>query len=381
AHHYPVTLRYQGSDPAHVDPAWRRRRRHRQHVIESRSIAIGYKDGGNWVSEGWWNADSGECKVVVQGNLKNRYYYYMAESNEGWFDGQDYMFCTETQAFTIIGDENCQSRGYEESSFRQIDTGQTATSYTLTLTATGSSGSSSADGSRSGDDGSSGGGSRRIGAEPRPSLPSVPQVTLPRSSGGAAAPGTYGEPISITGSFQGCDPIDGTMACKVESEGWLYTVFNDDRTPTAVFNQLMGFPDFSTVTVAGDMIAQGDIHVDITAREVTLQSGGGGGGTAMMELRNQLVGLWQAYDDPNVTLRFTGAGERIEYYAGDQVDRGTFTVGTNCSTGGPGGDPIVEVMPFDYPEPSCYGLLSVTRDNLTLIFLPRGNSLNYYRVN
>jgi len=96
-------------------------------------VSIGYKSGDAWVSEGWWNLPTGGCSTVVRGDLKNRYYYYRAEVNGGDFDGEDYMFCTTTTEYTIVGDTNCRGRGYDRESFREIDTGPTSTDYTLTL--------------------------------------------------------------------------------------------------------------------------------------------------------------------------------------------------------------------------------------------------------
>jgi len=96
-------------------------------------ISIGYKAGNNWVSEGWWNIDPGSCTTVVGGDLKNRYYYYRAEINGGPFDGEGYVFCTTPSEYTIVGDKNCNARGYDREDFRQIDTGSQATEFTLNL--------------------------------------------------------------------------------------------------------------------------------------------------------------------------------------------------------------------------------------------------------
>ena len=86
---------------------------------ETISVAIGYKSGSTWVSEGWWNIYPGECKTVKSGYLSNTYYYYRATSSSGnWED--DYYFCTQSEAFTIYGDKNCVSRGYSRNGFKQV---------------------------------------------------------------------------------------------------------------------------------------------------------------------------------------------------------------------------------------------------------------------
>ncbi|WP_425052249.1 DUF1036 domain-containing protein [Psychromarinibacter sp. S121] len=98
------------------------------------SVAIGYSGDRDWTSEGWWNIDPGDCATVVGGNLTKRYYYYRAEVNAGEFAGGTFNFCTTPDEFEIVGDTNCESRGYDTESFREIDTGETATDFTFTLT-------------------------------------------------------------------------------------------------------------------------------------------------------------------------------------------------------------------------------------------------------
>lgn len=99
----------------------------------TRSVAIGYRLDGQWTSAGWWNVDNSACATVLVGALKNQYYYFRATSSSAPFEGEGFSFCTDTNAFTITGDENCETRGYSRSDFRQIDTGERATSYTITL--------------------------------------------------------------------------------------------------------------------------------------------------------------------------------------------------------------------------------------------------------
>ncbi len=99
------------------------------------SLSIGLQRGNDWVSAGWWNLEPGECKLPVSGELQNRYYYYRAEVDGGPFNGDpDYAFCTSPKAFEILGDSNCEARGYERETFAEIDTGPEAVGYTFRLT-------------------------------------------------------------------------------------------------------------------------------------------------------------------------------------------------------------------------------------------------------
>ena len=102
---------------------------------DTQSVAIGYKGAEDWTSEGWWNIAPGDCATPVLGDLQKRYFYYRAEVDGGDFDGENYMFCTSPDEFTIVGDTECEDRGYDREAFREIDTGEEATEYVFTLVA------------------------------------------------------------------------------------------------------------------------------------------------------------------------------------------------------------------------------------------------------
>lgn len=95
----------------------------------SLSAAIGYRDGGDWVSRGWWHLLPGECQTLVDGPLQGRYYYTYAysreptaEGQEGLWSGEFYMCTGGPDRFAIRGVESCQARGYERHGFQEVDT-------------------------------------------------------------------------------------------------------------------------------------------------------------------------------------------------------------------------------------------------------------------
>ena len=102
------------------------------HTTEQVAVAVGYSVNGEWTSEGWWLIDPNQCKVPIDGALKNRYYYYYADSDSNKWDG-DYIFCTQDKKFTIVGDKDCKSRGYAPEQFRELDVGE-ATSKEIDFT-------------------------------------------------------------------------------------------------------------------------------------------------------------------------------------------------------------------------------------------------------
>src|SRR5215475_3338903 len=77
-------------------------------------IAVGYKDGEEWATEGWWNVAAGNCETLLRGNLAARFYYIYAVDYDrgGEWSGQAFM-CTRDKEFTIRGTGDCLARGYD----------------------------------------------------------------------------------------------------------------------------------------------------------------------------------------------------------------------------------------------------------------------------
>jgi uncharacterized membrane protein len=97
-------------------------------------IAVGYKDGEGWATEGWWNITAHGCEVLLRGELAARFYYIYAVDYDrgGEWSGQAFM-CTRDKEFTIRGTDNCLARGYDRTGFFEVDTGEQR-SWTVQLT-------------------------------------------------------------------------------------------------------------------------------------------------------------------------------------------------------------------------------------------------------
>ncbi len=98
------------------------------------SVSMGYRAERGWMSEGWWQAPPGDCRVLYQGDLQRRFYYIYAvdDISGGAWEGSVFM-CTRDETFTIFGVEDCLARGYERTGFFEIDT-QNRSDWTLQLT-------------------------------------------------------------------------------------------------------------------------------------------------------------------------------------------------------------------------------------------------------
>jgi uncharacterized membrane protein len=100
-------------------------------------VAVGYKDGQGWTTEGWWNLPARSCETVLKGNLVARYYYVYAIDYDrgGEWMGQAFM-CTRDKEFTIHGIGDCLARGYDRTGFFEVDTGEQR-AWTVQLTESG----------------------------------------------------------------------------------------------------------------------------------------------------------------------------------------------------------------------------------------------------
>ena len=88
-------------------------------------IAIGYKDGDRWTTEGWWNLEPKKCEIVIKGPLASRFYYIYAFDYDrgGEWSGQAFM-CTQAKQFTIRGTDDCLAHGFDRTGFFEVDTGE-----------------------------------------------------------------------------------------------------------------------------------------------------------------------------------------------------------------------------------------------------------------
>jgi uncharacterized membrane protein len=428
---------------------------------ELRDVAIGYKAEGEWTSEGWWKVEDGECRTVIKDDLKRTFYYYRAVHKRGDFDGQAFSFCTQAKPFTIVGDKDCGSRGYNQSKFRELELIKGTTGFTLTL-----------------NDASIYEADKRVAKiepKPEPKVKVQPKATpAPVLDGPNAPVGTHGEPYSIVGLFEGCDLIDGLLSCSFTADGWIYRaiddgktyeyllneidelqigasvsisgdlmnyegntaritirtydvinaapapspasdplaapgtygepydvisifrgcnadsdenyceftadgwryiVSDDGKTSRAMLDQIANFVPDQRYQIRGDLMDYGDISASVTLREFDIIND-----SQEQQLLNKMVGLWRSLDDPNSTIRFTPEGQQYTYYEDDFGSEYNVSLTRSCADPSvyQSGDIVLQTTSISSADDvSCYGIDLVTKDRLVLIYLPRGNFLEY----
>lgn len=97
-------------------------------------IAVGYKEGETWTTEGWWNLSSRTCETILRGTLASRFYYiYAVDYDRGGEWSGKALMCTRDKEFTIRGIDDCLARGYDRTGFFEVDTVEQQ-SWTVQLT-------------------------------------------------------------------------------------------------------------------------------------------------------------------------------------------------------------------------------------------------------
>lgn len=298
------------------------------------SVAIGYKDGDNWISRGWWNIDPGECTTPIGDDLRNRYYYFRAEAAGYDFDDENYAFCTDPSAFRIIGDEDCKARGYSREMFRRIDTGPKAKSFSVTFHADHAS--------------------------------PAPAPERAHDPAGPSDPGTWGEPyFSATALFQDCVSETEAPFCTFHADGTKFYVYRDGRTPDYIFSVLEGFWPGTPIEVAGDLEAIHDRTADIVLRSATPREW-----NRWDSILDQLQGSWYSTLDPNSQFNIIGS-ELENTYDGAWTGLEYLSLTGYCDHF-EGGEYLMR-MDEESGDVQCYSIEDLEPFRMVLMYLPRAN--------
>jgi len=303
-----------------------------------RSVAVGYKAGAEWVSEGWWRLAPGQCAEPVNGALANRYYYYRATAPGEAFAGDGYGFCTSPEAFTITGDADCTARGYARADFKVIDTGATARHHVHAITGPG------------------------------------PAAGTGAASGSGLVRGTHGEPFAARLMFQGCDAFDGFEACTFVGNGWKYFAAYDDPTPAAFLARLEALALNTPVVVTGDLMHyQGsNAHLAVTGLKVLA------GQDPHAGLRRAMQGNWVSADDPNETLYVQGS-EMHRYYRAGYDDTMLLEVAADCPDSA-GAGPVLIQTSVTHRDRTCYLIDNLQGGWMDLILMGHEARVSYRKA-
>jgi uncharacterized membrane protein len=316
-----------------------------------RSVAIGYSDNDVWTSEGWWGLAPQECKLVREAALTQRYIYWRATAQGQEFADEGFMFCVSDQPFTIVGDTECEARGYTRAGFRKADTGATGSTYTLTI---------------AGD------------ADPTEDydLPAnAATLTGPFPPGGDAfVRGQQGEPFTQSALMQSCE-LGEEMVCMLYAEGFRYAASAANAPAPEILDMLAQLGPNTPVKITGDILNYGDITAEVILSRIAP-----GPLDPYADLRAGVQGPWVSIEDASYTLRITGS-EMEEAYQGEVNSAAMIVLADGCPDSPQTGEVAIAIYEFgDDPENArCWGIESVTDDFFSVFNLPRGNILEFRR--
>lgn len=305
------------------------------------SVAIGYKGDQGWTSEGWWNVDAGDCKTVVSGDLDKSHYYWRAESSGNSWSHAKFMFCTSEDEFTIVGDADCDGRGYAREGFNEIKL-EGKTAFTMNLTPAKSSASSGKSASvvagPSGD------------PEENIVYPDEPEEYDSAASDVVTdPPGTHGEPYSITGILSHCDVLDAGIQCTVVADGWLYTADSYSPTPMPLLEEMLNSGTAVPITISGDLMDYAGRQANVTIREYQL-----GYADAFSAERDLMQGFWRSVDDPSYEVTIYGTSFE-EYYGGAPDLMAFMTYQWGCDSAFDG-QIAFQLVSWDGNEQRCFAI-------------------------
>jgi len=342
---------------------------------EVQSIAIGYKGDTDWTSEGWWNIKPDDCATLVGGDLTKRYYYYHADSKGDRFRGQDFIFCTRQDEFTIVGDTDCDNRGYLRAEFREIDTGETATSFTLTLVAQPGS-----------DDGGSDAGANPesegvavedgdVGTQNVSETLVEPSVEIDETALlTGLPPGRSGEPFEQRALFQGCEIEDGRAYCGFHASGLKLRAYYKGPTPKELMYALEEMPMNTPVMVEGDRVDKNRLHAAVVLRAVKPRAGD----DKLAKLRSTLQGDWAVASDRKSVISIHGS-EIYVRYNGDFRQTRFLQLSEDCE-GLRGAGPVLVQTSLRDLKPKCYKVGRADARGLELAPVLGGDTLRFERV-
>lgn len=303
------------------------------------NVAIGYKQEGGWVSEGWWQLAPSACFTAIKGELEFQFYYYRAESPDHIFEHDRLSFCTYENLFAITGDNDCVRRGYEKSYFAKIDVGKGTESFSQPISIH----------------------SKRIEGQAKPDQYSNP--------------GAWGTAFQADVVFHGCSPLfRGTdWFCSFVGAGRLYMVHQDPRNSTEIYNILRKMAPGAPVQIEGDWFGLYDNSVQLVLRSVVERAP-----NYEDEIYKKLQGDWYSVADPNDEFTVIGSG-RQNRYGGALTSIEYISVLPTCGAFETKGD-YLYAWSIHGGTSLCYAIKELSQTELVLIYLPRGTELRYHRL-
>ena len=188
--------------------------------------------------------------------------------------------------------------------------------------------------------------------------------------------GQQGEPFTITATLQSCGDEDGFNGCIFYADGWRYAAAQGAGSNQAALDLLATLPVNTRFSVEGDLVSYGDVTAEVLISRIAPAEAP----DPYADMRAAMQGDWVSTEDKSSTLSVTGS-EETWLYDGAPSDLFIVNFTDFCDDAAAPGGPLLTKREMQSADGMvlCYGIDSITPDRMSLIYLPRGNILEYVR--
>jgi len=295
-------------------------------------LAVSTRSESGWVTEGWRPLPPKECTDPVPEGHRGRFYYFRAESPERSFRDDSIRFCTAPGRFRIEGGKGCMNRGFAEKGFAKVRAGAAGQNILLS-------------------------------ARSQPGKEEPP----------AGAIGNE-EPYAADVLFQGCTRIrdNARVTCRFVGGGMEISTEGHHGFFDTQFAYLQGLQSGAPLIVNGVLTTSFGPYGELVLHSVTPRKP-----NRFDRMLQQLQGEWSSVKDPEDRFTISGSVRQASYY-GYSMAPEFVSVQGSCRGRDQRGD-FLMAWDRDSGTSLCYRIKSLSSDELTLEYLPRGIGLAYHR--
>lgn len=297
----------------------------------SHQLAVTVRADGGWVTQGWQSLAPSDCINPLPEGHQGRFFYFRAESPGYTFLDDSIRFCTRAGSFRAEGGGDCAARGYREQGFARGLTSVGARQILL---------------------------SSRTQAEEAAEEPAA----------------TDGTPYAADVILQGCSQAaaDAAVTCRFVGGGMEIRAEGGGEAAAPAFALLMGLQQGAPLAVRGEMISSFGSYGEMDLHHAALRKP-----NRQDRILQQMQGKWVSAADPGDGFTIAGAVRQVSYM-GSAMPPEFIAVQDSCRGMGYVGD-FLMARDSERGTTLCYQIKSLSSDKLTLVYLPRGNRLEYRR--
>ncbi|NSY38578.1 DUF1036 domain-containing protein [Leisingera sp. ANG59] len=304
-------------------------------------LAVTLHTGGRWVAEGWQPLRPGDCAEPVPQEYPRSYFYFRAESPGYSFRDDSVRFCTAPGRFRIQHGAECVHRDHARQGFAKSAFGTENRTIQLSRYSHPASG-------------------RAAKAAAREILREAADR----------------EQYSVDVVFQGCKQQEAmeTVTCRFVGSGMEFGAEGRVEMSDPVFTYLLGLLQGAPLAIDGEVITHFGNSGELELHSVTPRAP-----NRFDRILQQMQGEWMSERNPMDRFTISGAVRQLSYDGMELPPEFIAVQGSCHATEGEG----EYLMAWDSVNGTslCYQINSLTDENLTLIYLPHGTRLDYWRLN